>query len=138
MNWLADWMRDKHELKVNLLIEEGADVQSAEVRAFLLHSIRELLFNVVKHAGVNTATLEIQRHDEQVWARVVDQGAGYDTRQRRPSSNGTGFGLSSIHDRLELMGGCLEIESAPGRGTRMTIVVPVHLPAPAPQEVPQS
>jgi signal transduction histidine kinase len=36
------------------------------------------------------------------------------------------------------MGGCLEIESAPGRGTRMTIVVPVHLPAPAPQEVPQS
>jgi signal transduction histidine kinase len=139
MRWLVDWMRDKHDLKVELRVDGPAEVHSPEVRAFLLHSIRELLFNVVKHAGVNSATLEIQQHGETLWARVHDEGAGFDLRQRHgaASSSGTGFGLSSIHDRAKLMGGGLEIESAPGHGTSMIISVPTHLPSPVPQEVPQ-
>lgn len=141
MNWLAEWIRDKHDLKVDVLIQEGAEVHSAEVRAFLLQAVRELLFNVVKHAGVDRATLEILQQDEYLWARVTDQGAGFEVQPRRipPSSNGAGFGLANIRDRVELMGGCMDIRSAPGQGTRMTVVVPIDLPLPvSSQEVPQN
>jgi signal transduction histidine kinase len=138
MRWLADWMHDKHELSVELNIEDGTEVQSPEVRAFLLHSVRELLFNVVKHGGVKTAALDVFCHEGQLWAIVSDAGAGFDVQRRQLNSNGSGFGLANIRDRAELMGGCLEIQSAPGKGTRMTIIVPTQLTGAATQEAIQN
>ena len=128
MQWLAGWMGDKHNLEILLHVEEGADVQAPEVRAFLLQAVRELLFNVVKHAGVSRAEVEISRHGEYLWIRVSDAGGGFDAGSRRGEPQAVGFGLAHIRDRVELMGGCLDVDSAPGKGARMTIIVPVRLP----------
>ena len=76
MQWLVEWMQDKHELQVKLEIEEGADVQSKALRGFLLQAVRELLFNVVKHASVKTASLVINRQNNYLWLSVNRLGRG--------------------------------------------------------------
>ncbi len=127
MDWLVEWMRDKHDLQVSLNIEEGVDVPYKEMRAFLLQSVRELLFNVVKHSGVKAARLDIKLHDDYLWLSVMDAGVGFDMHIPL-SVKDAGFGLMNIRDRIELLGGCMDTQSRMGEGTRVTIIVPQCLP----------
>jgi len=89
--------------------------------------VRELLFNVVKHAGTKRATLELSAEDEQrLRVRVADRGRGFDTRVLLPSESGTPsrLGLFGIGERMTLLGGRLDVESDIDSGTRVTLVAP--------------
>jgi len=92
----------------------------------LFQSVRELLFNAVKHAKVQKARVDVQRADEHVRIVVSDEGRGFDPARLagRVVDKG-GFGLFSIRERMGFLGGRLEIESAPGRGSRFTLVAPL-------------
>jgi signal transduction histidine kinase len=128
LHWLAGWMRDKHGLQVQVEADESADPAVEEIRVLLFQSVRELLFNVVKHAKVDCATVRLQRDgDRQVVIVVSDEGAGFDPHQQEVDGNGTGLGLFGVAERLELLGSRLSIDSAPGKGARMTIVAPLAL-----------
>jgi hypothetical protein len=88
---------------------------SENLQSLLLASVRKLLFNIVKHAGENTARVEARTGAErELRLVVIDEGAGFDLgRIKQPGRDGHGFGLFSIKERLELMGAGVEIESAP-------------------------
>jgi signal transduction histidine kinase len=92
----------------------------------LFRSVRELLFNIVKHAGVSSARLGMWRtRDGGVGIEVSDAGAGFDpldVRAREGASGG--FGLFSIRERLEMLGGSFDAESSPGHGSRFMLWVP--------------
>ena len=60
LKWLAQWMHEKHGLTVDLDIEENVET-TQDVRALLFLAVRELLFNIVKHAGVNQAGVRLER-----------------------------------------------------------------------------
>jgi PAS domain S-box-containing protein len=128
--WLARWMHDTHGLTVDLALDPHVDPVREDVRTVIFGAARELLFNVVKHAKVRHASLELSCPDERhLRVRVSDGGSGFDpepvlTRAGAPES---GFGLVEIRERLALMGGRLEVESAPGRGASLTIVMPRHV-----------
>jgi PAS domain S-box-containing protein len=127
LHWLGSWMERKHGLKVAVQAEERADPIKESVSTLLFESARELLFNVVKHAGVKEASLELQRLGEEgVRVAVRDEGSGFDPTPFRtgvgPSS--AGFGLFSIQERLDLVGGTMVVESAPGEGSRIVLEVP--------------
>jgi len=125
--WLARWMETKHELQVQISVDEGIPQLTEDLRVLLFESVRELLFNVVKHAGVAVASVRVLRNaGNEISIEVSDAGPGFDPRELPPAgAMGGGFGLFSIRERLELMGGVLEIDSAPGRGARFILSVPL-------------
>ncbi len=133
--WLGRWMEQHHGLRVK--IEAGVQLEQGGngVAALLFQSTRELLFNVVKHAGVHEAEVTLGRSgDGQLSVVVEDKGAGFNPGEVRHDNGETAFGLFSIRERVRLLGGETSITSAPGEGTRVTLRVPMpkpqaHVPA---------
>jgi CheY-like chemotaxis protein len=127
LTWLANWTRDKYKLDVHIVADSRADSARKDVRTLLFESVRELLFNAVKHAQADRVTLELLLDaDDQLCITVADQGAGFEAASLddRSRAGQVGWGLFSIRERLTLLGGRFSIESAPGRGTRVRLVAP--------------
>jgi PAS domain S-box-containing protein len=126
LEWLAVLMKQKHGLSVDVLSEGERTLKGEELIILLYQSVRELLFNVAKHAKVNVASVVIREGEGGVTLVVEDSGAGFDTRllERSPRVAG-GYGIFSIRERLTLHGGRLDIESTPGKGSRFTLWVPL-------------
>ncbi|RJQ62469.1 MAG: response regulator [Desulfobacteraceae bacterium] len=128
LEWLAGWMQETHGIRVDLKTERGMDPEREDATILLFQSVRELLFNVVKHAAVKSARVEMSEDEKNVLRlSVIDEGSGFapDTIREKGQS-GTGFGLFSIRERLALMGGRLEVESSPGSGSCFSLVVPLQ------------
>lgn len=125
LEWLCGWVHQNQGLQVNCCLDRGAEPQNHNVRVTLFQAVRELLLNIVKHAGVKTARLGVSRAGGQVRVTVWDEGKGFDPSASDPGEGNRGFGLFSIQERLDLLGGGVEIDSAPGRGTRVTLHAPV-------------
>ena len=97
-----------------------------EQRVTLYRSTQELMKNAIKHAHADCITVSAARSGETLHIRVEDNGRGFDcdTIQER-SSIVTGFGLYSIRKRMSILGGAMIVESHPGRGTVITLAVPL-------------
>ncbi len=130
LDWLARWMHQKHGLDVTVRADELADPTSDEIRVVIFQAVRELLFNVSKHAGIKQATVRMsQGGNGHILVMVEDDGVGFD--MSRVSANGTsssGFGLFSMRERMRLLKGNLDIRSEPGEGTRVRLELPMSLP----------
>lgn len=124
LRWLAEHMRKKHGLRVQVRADADIEPASEDLRVMLFEATRELLFNIVKHSGTDEASITLARFDgNHVRLVVSDAGKGFD----RPSfdrDSDRGFGLFSIRERLSLLGCTLRIESSPGRGTTVYITAP--------------
>lgn len=124
MRWLADQMRRRYDLNVDVRLAKALEPVDDDLRCFLYDSARKLLENVAHHASCPRATLEIRRGDPNVIQLIVsDEGIGFnpDSLQDLP---GAAFGLFSIREQLDLFGGTLEVTSSPGLGTTVAIGVP--------------
>jgi PAS domain S-box-containing protein len=130
LEWLASWMKDKHGVLVDLSIPPTMVVSQEELRTMLLQATRELLFNVVKHSGKKEAGVLLERSaDGSIRITVRDNGVGFDAATiGRAVKASSGIGLFSLRERLALTGGGLEIASAPGHGSSVTVWVPVADP----------
>ena len=128
LKWLADQMKEKFGLEVRLESTGDPQVEYEHLRRFLFRAVQELLFNIVKHAGVKNARIGLSNSAGWLKITVDDHGKGFSAHSLDTSSHQAGFGLLSIQERARYMGGNLEIESAPGKGSRFTISVPLSLP----------
>lgn len=126
LHWLSRWMQQTHGLDVEVQIEQDIDPVADEVCLFVFQSVRELLFNIVKHAGVSWAGLSVARlEDDRIRVVVSDAGRGFDPDHSISADDMRGgFGLFSVRERVEWLGGQVQIESHADRGTRATIHVP--------------
>ncbi len=142
LRWLARHTEELHGLRVAVEADGQAWVPPQNVRVLLVQLVRELLFNVAKHAGVKEARISVSDGDGYREITVEDSGHGFapDAAHGGPPTKGRtdgpahavldrneaggGLGLTSIRHRLGLLGGRLDIRSEPGGGTRATIVVP--------------
>jgi two-component system, chemotaxis family, CheB/CheR fusion protein len=123
VQWLADQMQEAHGLHVDVHDASGDAQESEDVRTLILESLRELLFNIVKHAELAEAVVEIERVEGRIVVHVSDEGPGF--RAVEPMARSLrGFGLANVAERLRLLGGDMRIDSAPGRATRITLVAP--------------
>ncbi len=95
-----------------------------EVAAVVFRSMRELLANVFEHAGVPGAPLTLGQDGDRVSVTVADVGAGFDPSGKGGARSAEGFDLFSIREQIERLGGSMSVRSAPGRGTRVALVVP--------------
>ena len=128
LRWLMEWIWQRFDLAVHLEIADNFNPSflPAELAAYLLGVVRELLFNVVKHAQVKTARLKIGLDPRQCLVlSVVDHGVGSEKRQiEELETSSKGMGLRSIRERLELMGGTLSVITGAGKGFRVDILFP--------------
>ena len=123
-SWLASHVAETHGLEVEVVSEGTCEIQSRELRALLAQSVRELLFNAAKHAGVDEARVRLERTDDDLLIHVEDEGRGFDPDDMSDADTNGGFGLYSVRERMRLFGADLVIESEPGDGTRLTLRIP--------------
>lgn len=130
-DWLRMQMQEMHGLTVEVKAPQAYSVPDENMRILLFQIVRELLFNIVKHADTDRAVVEINSVDHHLIVQVSDNGRGFDVAKaaRRTESVG-GFGLFSVRDRLSLFRGRLEIDSSPGAGTRVKFIMPIQEDAP--------
>jgi two-component system, chemotaxis family, CheB/CheR fusion protein len=126
---LAERMQEMHGLTVHLEVDKIPPIMNDNVRLVVHQVVRELLFNIVKHAGVNEATVAVASGDDVLQIRVEDGGKGFDVASVLQSSHetGNGFGLAHARQRLNWLGGELRLESQLQKGTSFTIVVPLRV-----------
>lgn len=116
LTWLGRHYQGQYGVAVSVEADAAADPLSHDVALVLLAAVQELLLNVVKHAGVNQAGVTMRAAGPRgVVIEVTDQGRGFAVSG--PAEAPTAFGLPSLRRRLAALGGRVEIESLPGRGT---------------------
>jgi CheY-like chemotaxis protein len=127
LKWLGEQMQ-RYQLQVTVQIESTGGLRLPEDQAVLMfQSVRELLMNAVKHAVAKQAFLLVEEREGYLQIVVEDQGVGFDLlamATQQPSPLSSKFGLFSIRERMNAMGGRLELHSSPGEGTRATLILP--------------
>ena len=99
---------------------------SAEVESHLYRIVQEGLHNVAKHAAASRVSVLLERRGQDVIAIVEDDGRGFDADRQSDNAPARGMGLLSMQERVALVGGALQVESAPGKGTTLFVRMPVH------------
>lgn len=126
-------LQQQHALRITTHCHPGADPEAEPVRVLLFEAVRELLHNVLRHAGASAAAIRTGLStDGKVEIEVEDDGKGFDptrlvfdpSRQKRP------FGLLEISERLRWLGGSMQIDSRIGVGTTVRLTVPAALRPP--------
>ena len=124
--WLIERIQQKHDIATEFEDDGQPKPLDEDIRVFLFRDVRELLLNVIKHARAKKVKVSVRRVGRQIHVGVEDDGWGFDPAKVRATAvRKGGFGLFSIRERLEQIGGELEIDSAPGHGTKVTLVAPL-------------
>jgi signal transduction histidine kinase len=121
--YLHDWS-GQTTVAVDLRVdpEEGTRLPPV-VEVQLIGIIQEALANVRKHAGAQRVLVSVERHDEAARVAIHDDGRGFDPSAVAGGSNG-GFGIETMRERAEAVGGKFTISSRPGQGTQVDVELP--------------
>ncbi len=140
LTWLGEWMQ-RHNLSVTVQIDlgEAAGEQGLSLpedqAVLLFQSVRELLMNTAKHADTDRGTVRLTCQGEELCIEVADNGKGFDPagaaneRSQAAPSSGSGFGLFSVRERMQAIGGRLDVRSVLGQGTKARLRLPIGMPA---------
>jgi signal transduction histidine kinase len=126
LQWLAVYMRTKDNLQVDLSVHVDDQAVGVEMRVLVFKIIRELFRNVVRHAGVGSATVNVTRTGQELRVVVADQGVGFEWQLNLFEGSGQGFGLWSVADRVRSAAGEISVDTGPGRGCRVSVVFPLE------------
>jgi signal transduction histidine kinase len=97
-----------------------------ELETALFRVTQEAITNIAKHSGAETVLIQCLQRDDRISIEIEDDGKGFDPASLPPpAARERGLGLLGMRERIELFGGTLELDSSPGRGTRIVVNVPV-------------
>ncbi len=122
LEWLGEHTAKEHGLRVKVRARLRHPLDD-DLKVMLWKSARELLHNVVKHAQAQHVTIELRAHHGEIVLEVADDGRGFDCAAAARRGARETFGLFSIEERLHQLGGRMELDSAPGTGTRVRLCV---------------
>jgi signal transduction histidine kinase len=113
-------------------VEHGvAESLPDTVKTCVYRVVQEALHNSEKHSGATRVQVSVRQSSDRLVAEIEDNGRGFPMDQQGRPSRSTGLGLLGIRERAGIAGGSLTIDSAPGRGTRIVLLVPVPPVRPA-------
>ncbi|MFQ5344185.1 MAG: GAF domain-containing protein [Anaerolineae bacterium] len=125
---LASAVQTRHELPVEVR-QQGVRRLSQEQEEALFRIAQEALYNVIKHAQAGRAVIELRLTEKEAQLTVTDDGVGFNPRVPMASLSRqtarTGLGLTTMSERAEQLNGCLNVRSAPDRGTQVRVRVPL-------------
>ena len=97
-----------------------------EHETILFRVVQEALTNIQRHAQATQVTLNLTQDQSTVRLEMSDNGVGFDPKQSPRHEPGSGLGLPGMRERVALVNGRLEIDSTPGKGTRIVVELPLH------------
>lgn len=126
LEWFGEHLQEQHDILVE--VQENAEPKNLEneTRVLIFKVVRELMLNAVKHGHARHLRVALGREGHNLTVEVADDGGGF-----TPAAPGAeikksgGFGLFSIRERLQHLGGRLQVESAPGQGTKVSLLIPL-------------
>jgi two-component system, NarL family, sensor histidine kinase UhpB len=121
IEWLANEFSARYPIRVTRHIDVDAITFNRECRIQVFRMVQEALTNVARHSGATEVVLDILRDDSNCIVRIVDNGRG---ALRDPRSGRLSFGLLGMRERAALLGGRIEIRTAPGSGFALTAILP--------------
>lgn len=126
VQWLGEELKGDYGLQMELIDDNRRKPLQYEIRSTVFQAVRELLLNVVKHAGTGFVQVRMEREADLFAITIRDNGKGFDATEisKRASKTG-GFGLFNIQQKIEYLGGAITIDSRPGAGTVATVKVPL-------------
>ncbi len=125
LEWLAEELKRSHGLAIEVRDDGSPKPLPQTSRSIVYRAVRESLINVAKHAGVKRAVVEARRSGDALVVGVRDSGKGFDPLiVSRPGAKG--LGLRSVRERMGFIGGKVEIRSASGQGTEVSLIVPLQ------------
>jgi PAS domain S-box-containing protein len=122
---LAEEFKNQYDFEVRLVDAAREKLLPKELNLILYRTVRELLMNAVKHAQVRTAEVVTRRIGNQVLVTVSDKGKGFDNGVLANGLHAKGFGLFSIKDQFDHLGGSMAIYTCPNGGTQVTVALPL-------------
>jgi PAS domain S-box-containing protein len=126
VEWFGETLQEQSNLQVTVEKEGEPLPFQSDTQVLLFKIVRELMLNAAKHAGAPHLRVDIRRQDGRLRIDVEDDGVGFDRRQLDgPAGKPLSFGLFSVRERLKRIQGRLEVDSVPGRGTRVSILAPL-------------
>lgn len=126
VEWLVERQKAlREDLELEFVDNGQPKPLGDDLRVSLFQAVRELLINVIKHSEATSATVTLSRAERSIQIVVEDDGIGFDTESR--DVVGEEFGLYSVAERLGALGGSIEVDSVPGRGTRITLTAPLSV-----------
>jgi CheY-like chemotaxis protein/anti-sigma regulatory factor (Ser/Thr protein kinase) len=131
LTWLAKRTQQQYNVVVNVTADPETNPETNDVRILLFEGVRELLFNAVKHSRADRVEVNLALGpSDTINIQVRDEGVGFDPGAilHEKNQGQAGLGLFSIQERLALLGGHMDIQSAPGNGSRFTLTLPRRSP----------
>jgi PAS domain S-box-containing protein len=125
LDWLADQFAGQYKFKCRFEDDGQPKPVDGNVQTVLFAGVRELLLNVTKHARAAGAIVCARKEGDAIRVTVEDDGAGFDTARAVRADKTAGFGLFNLRERLHSLGGRCEIQSEPGRGTKVVLIAPL-------------
>lgn len=129
IEWLIEHIHNTHGLDIKYAHCEQTGPMDSNTGIILFKAVRELLMNVVKHAGTGEAEVTVEDDGASVRIAVSDKGRGFSPAETPETGTGNiRFGLFNLQQRIITSGGSVKIDSSPGRGTRVLITMPRKMP----------
>jgi signal transduction histidine kinase len=123
LEWLSDRVHKLTGVTVSVEAQGGLSARlSNDTSIILFRAASELLNNVVKHSGASRARLVLRQEDGHLSLEVQDDGTGFNVSEVSSES----FGIFSIRERMTALGGRLELDSQPERGTKALLLLPLE------------
>ncbi|MGO3319956.1 MAG: sensor histidine kinase [Microbacterium gubbeenense] len=126
---MLDRVRDEAGLAAELHVDQSLPMLPTEVEVALLRTAQSALANVRLHAQATRVVMSLIDAEDSVRLDITDDGVGFDMAEweRAPDAASASYGLRFMRSRLRELGGGLDIESAPGEGTAVSVHLPLHL-----------
>ncbi|HSG43339.1 MAG TPA: sensor histidine kinase [Anaerolineales bacterium] len=121
LNQHLETLEKQHGLTV-MLQTDGDEVLPNEQESHLFRIVQEALNNIVKHAHTARASVVLKFRDDRISLQILDEGKGFDLDSLPMGEKH--MGLSSMRERVEMLGGTFQLDSHPGEGTRILIDIP--------------
>jgi signal transduction histidine kinase len=124
IEWLSEQMQKLHYILFSCENDGQQKPLTREMSILLFQVVRELYMNIVKHSQAHQVVTHIRREGDRLVIQVEDDGIGFDSSAIDQRFT---FGFFSIRERLKYLGGTLEVDTTPGKGTKITVMSPLAL-----------
>jgi PAS domain S-box-containing protein len=121
IQWLTQNFSERSPLSIELSFERTDVVYSKDVSTAAFRVVQEALTNIVRHSGAASASIVVRHFGDELQLEISDNGRGMDVTR----SKGKRLGLIGMSERVHMLGGSMEINSAPGCGTRISVRLPL-------------
>ncbi|KUG02339.1 two component sensor histidine kinase [hydrocarbon metagenome] len=124
---VRDYLRDfqiKYNFEINFVMFGEKKKYDIAMESAIFRLVQEAINNVRKHAGVNKAMVKLEDNGRNLTLIVKDEGSGFNPGQLDPDKES--YGIIGMKERVQLLGGEMEINSRPGEGTQIIIIVPLE------------